>query len=132
MIVSDPFERLIAHLPQDAAAHFSILVLNGVDASAAYNIRVGKREYNLQGGFDENAARGVSLGLVHTGYLIEQAFCEGIECLDLLVGGGKHHNFKEHVADVVCETATLHVVRAPLLQAGFRAHDALKGYRHKR
>lgn len=124
-------ERLIADLPEGARAHLSILQVGTVDLSAAYNIRVGTREYNLQGGFDENAVRGVSLGLVHTGYLIEEAFKDGIECLDLLVGGGKQHNFKERIADIVMRTSTLHVVRSPLLQASFRVHDALKAQRRR-
>ncbi|WP_129645581.1 GNAT family N-acetyltransferase [Peristeroidobacter agariperforans] len=117
---------LLAGLPPGASAHLSVMTLNGMDVSAAYNVRVGTREYNLQGGFDEQAVPSVSLGLVHTGYLIEQAFREGIECLDLLVGGGKQHDFKARIADAVRRTATLHVVRAPLLQAGFRLNDAMK------
>lgn len=119
-------ERLVADLPPQSKTHLSLLQIDGVDVSAAYNLRVQGREYNLQGGFDETAARGLSLGLIHNGFIIEKAFADSIECVDLLVGGGKHDNFKARIADVVRQSATLHIVRAPLLQIGFRAHDAMK------
>jgi hypothetical protein len=109
-----------------AVCHGSILQVDGRDVSALYNVRIGKREYNLQGGFDEHFMRGVSVALLHLGYVIERAFADGIERVELLVGGGKKGDFKSTISSVVAKSTAIHIVRDPARRHVHRLYDRVR------
>ncbi|MCZ8133155.1 MAG: GNAT family N-acetyltransferase [Steroidobacteraceae bacterium] len=121
------FAEVIRELPRADALQMSILSLNGRDVSALFNLRAGTAEYNLQGGFDEKAAPGVALGLLHLGYAIERAAADGVESFELLVGGGKQGDFKHQFASPTRRLVSLQIVRARSMRLALRAYDRWRG-----
>ena len=115
--------QLLRAFHDDEILHASVLTVAGQDISALYNVRIAGREYNLQGGFDERFYRGVSVALLHLGYIVEQAFSDGIERIDLLVGGGKKGDFKTNISQVVVRSTAMHVLRSPLRKSVHRLYD---------
>jgi hypothetical protein len=92
-------EELAARMAGQDRLRFSRLSVDGVALSVLYHLRGGRREYNLQMGFDDRLhASKMSLGLLHLGYAIETAANEGTEAVDLLAGPGKQGLFKRRVA----------------------------------
>jgi CelD/BcsL family acetyltransferase involved in cellulose biosynthesis len=92
-------EDLATCMAEQDRLRFSRLSIDGRTVSVLYHLRGGRREYNLQMGFDDGFhAHKISLGLLHLGYAIERASEEGIYAIDLLAGGGKHGLFKHRVA----------------------------------
>jgi hypothetical protein len=92
------FESLQRELPVGSMG-VSVMLVGGHEVSALLNVRVGRRELNLQGGFDPDLAPGVSPARVHWGLIVERAFALNIpEEFDLLVGGGRQQQFKSDFA----------------------------------
>lgn len=57
-----------------AKIDFSVLTINDVPVSVAFDIFLNGRVYNLQSGYTEDFAKGIALGTLHLGYQIEAAF----------------------------------------------------------
>jgi hypothetical protein len=119
-------------LDQRDALQFSILTVGGRDASALYNIRSRGHEYNLQGGFDESVAPGLPLGILHLGYAMERTFADGLVSFELLIGGGKHRDFKRNFAKRIRQVTGLQLLRSPRLAWPYRLYDRLRGARARR
>lgn len=115
--------HLVSAHGNGALCHASILVVGGRDVSALYNVRAAGREYNLQGGFDEQFARGLSMAFLHLGYVIERAIADKIDRVELLVGGGKKGNFKSSISQPVTKSASVHVLRSPARSYVHRVYD---------
>jgi len=123
---------LVDRLSAADELQFSVMTIDGRDASALYNIRRQGREYNLQGGFDQSVAPGLPLGLLHLGYAIERAFHQGVRSFELLIGAGKHRDFKRDFADPARQILVLHVLRSTWLAMPYRVYDRFRGERGKR
>lgn len=76
----------------------SRLYVADVCVSVLYDIRLGGRQYNLQMGFDGSAHPGLSVGLLHLGYAMENAAEEGVTSYDFLGGRGMRRDYKIHLA----------------------------------
>jgi hypothetical protein len=81
------------------------------------DINVNGRVYNLQSGYLENFAKGISLGTLHFGYQIEAAFkSEKVGFYDFMAGNGKNSNYKASLANKTAQFNTVILVRNPILK----------------
>lgn len=95
----------------------SVMTLDGKPISVILDIAINGRVYNLQSGYEENFAKGISLGTLHFGYQIEAAFkSEQMEFYDFMAGNGKHANYKASLANKTAQFNTVLLVRNPILK----------------
>ncbi len=118
------FERL-------GRARLSVMFVGEQAVSAMYSLIVDGREYHLQGGFNAQFARSVSLGSLHLGYSIERAFADGVQVIDLLVGGGRSTDFKRHFAIPLERSCLVQIVRSRRLRLAYGLLDAVRGSRRE-
>lgn len=101
----------INRLPPNAF-QASELKLSGCVISVLYDVRIGRRIYNIQQGYDQNYSTGLSLGTLHMGYVLELYFSEGLaHSYELLAGNGKKTNYKSSISEETGELYTGTVVR---------------------
>lgn len=101
----------------------SVMYLSGTPISAALDITVHGRCYNLQSGFVEDLIKGVSLGTLHFGYQIEAAFEAGAELYDFMAGTGKNSQYKASLANTQHDLVSLRLVRNPALKLAYKWRD---------
>lgn len=90
----------------------SALMVDDRPVSLLLDIQVDARIYNLQSGYLEDFQKGVSLGTLHFGYRIEEAFNDStVDAYDFMAGEGKNTNYKEKLANQNCELGDLLVVK---------------------
>jgi CelD/BcsL family acetyltransferase involved in cellulose biosynthesis len=118
---------LVDGWPDARGVRLSELRASAESLSVMLNFRAGGTEYYLQSGFDDAHARGLSPGLLHLGYAIEQACRDGVAQFDFLAGRGLNRDYKQDFAADSVPLHTLHIVRKPTLRALFRAVDLLRG-----
>jgi GNAT superfamily N-acetyltransferase len=83
--------------PLGKNAILSYLCIDGEIVSASYNLKQGNVIYNIQSGYLENFDKKVSLGTLHMGWLIEQAFADNeVVYFDFLAGFGRTQDYKKH------------------------------------
>lgn len=77
---------------------YSLLKVDGQTVSLIYDIMADDRRYNLQCVFVEGFDKKVSLGLLHLGYVVEDAFKDpSVKIYDFLAGDGKNTFYKERL-----------------------------------
>lgn len=104
----------------------SILKFNGDCISVLYDIVAQGWRFNLQSGYREEFDPKVSLGSLHFGFAIEQAYSDpGIDHYDLLAGSGKNSFYKQHFNGQTTVFNTLQLVRTPWLKMAYRKQLAL-------
>jgi len=102
----------------------SILKVNGVPVSAIINVFCNNKIYNIQLGYEEKFHKKISLGTLHLGYAIEQAFDSDIvEEFDLLAGEGKNTDYKKSIAEYCSTLETVQVIRHPLIKFLYFIND---------
>lgn len=102
---------------------FECITVDGKPISAIYNVRAADTMFNLQSGFDTQFDSKLSLGTLHMGLAIEEAFSEkGIKAFDLLAGRGKNQFYKTHFNGEIVEFSTLQLVRRRLLKLVYRLY----------
>jgi len=118
-------KRLQACMPElSIGRHSSLLCLDGEPISVVINFSLGRTIYNMQLGYRERFHKKISLGTLHLGYALEAAFEDpGIDCFDLLLGGGKNSDYKRHLSPDRREAASWQVMRSPLLKTLFAIND---------
>ncbi len=115
-------DRCTPDLP--VSKHSSLLLLDGKPLSVVINCLLQGQIYNFQLGYQPNFHKKISLGTLHLGYAIEQAFNDpDIHCFDLLLGGGKNSDYKRHLSDRSREAVSWQVMRSPLLKTLFAIND---------
>ena len=120
--------KLLSRLSDKQRALMSRLVVNGQVVSVLYDIHAGARVYNLQSGYDENLNPKLSLGTLHLGYAIEQAFQDPeINQYDLLAGSGKNTFYKARFNGRQVSFPTVDLVRSPMLRTAYRLRSWLPG-----
>ncbi len=119
-------KRLLRRLSPDMDAACTLLTVDRRPVSVLYDIVAGGIRYNLQSGFQEDLDSKVSLGRLHLGFAIEQAFSmENCSRYDLLAGRGKHSNYKRHFGGVITQFVTAELVRSPYLRVLYRQQQRL-------
>lgn len=92
--------------------------------SLLYNVWYRGIVYNIQAGFEEKFHRKVSLGSLHLGYAIENAFnCSSTNRFDLLAGEGRKEDYKARFANQDYQLISIVLVKSPLLRALYWIKD---------
>jgi hypothetical protein len=105
----------------DGEPAMTLILYNQRCISVLYDLVVRGCRYNLQAGYDEAFDSKVSLGYLHLGFAIEDAFRHGpTGAYDLLAGSGKKQFYKSHFHGEPVYFSTFQVVRSPLLKALYR------------
>nr|WP_245000342.1 GNAT family N-acetyltransferase [Marinobacter daepoensis] len=119
-------KAFLSRLGGGQSAGLSVLKSGGEVVSVLYDIRAGNRIYNLQAGFAEGLHGKVSLGTLHLGYAIEQAFNRpDVLSYDLLAGSGKNTFYKDHFKGERVAFTTVEYVRSPVLKFAYGAKGCL-------
>ncbi len=119
-------QALLSRLSGSQSAQFSALQVGGQVVSVLYDIRAGNRIYNLQAGFSEQLHPKLSLGTLHLGFAIEEAFRDkDILSYDLLAGSGKNTFYKSHFQGERAVFTTVEYVRSPVLKLAYGARSCM-------
>ncbi|MDX1408715.1 MAG: GNAT family N-acetyltransferase, partial [Saprospiraceae bacterium] len=112
----DFHKALIQRLDPQQGYRLECIKVDGTPVSIIYNLSAGNIVYNLQSGFIQDFDRKLSLGTLHMGYAIEDAFNDpDITEFDLLAGSGKREFYKSKYRGVIVVFVTLRVTRSRLL-----------------
>lgn len=104
----------------------SLLMLDGVPVSVMVNVRAGTTVYNIQLAFKDDLDKRISMGTLHLGYVIEQMFLDpAVDRFDLLIGTGKHSNYKSHIANQGPMLVSNRWIRRRPLKWVFQLYDAM-------
>ncbi|WP_196159536.1 GNAT family N-acetyltransferase [Reinekea sp. G2M2-21] len=115
---------------QNKAVNLSALKLDQRVVSVALDIEYGNRVFNLQLGYDQSLSKGLSLGLLHLGYSIEDAMKKpGIYWYDMLAGQGKNTAYKQKLATSAIELADFVVVKPKWLQWLYQINELRRSNR---
>ncbi|MDE2049681.1 MAG: GNAT family N-acetyltransferase [Gammaproteobacteria bacterium] len=93
--------------------------------SIMYGARIGRTVYYLQSAFD-GGSRGISPGILHLGYAMEDACREGVEYFDLLAGKGRKRDYKRELGASLVPVVNFHVVRGAFAAALYGTYEAVK------
>tara|TARA_B100002003_G_scaffold182027_1_gene170193 strand:+ start:12912 stop:13886 length:975 start_codon:yes stop_codon:yes gene_type:complete len=86
--------------------------------SVMYNVWYLGVLYNIQAGFDQEFHKKLSLGSLHLGYAIEDAFnCNDTHQFDMLAGQGRKENYKARFATEVYQLKSVMLVKSPLFRS---------------
>lgn len=103
---------LIKCLNGDQKYELSCISVDSKPVSLIYNLSANDTCYNIQAGYIENYDKKLSLGTLHLGYSIEQAFNDNmVTGFDLLIGSGKNEFYKNRYKGDLVEFETLRIVR---------------------
>lgn len=117
---------------EDMELDFSVMNLDDTPVSVVFDIKYGNRIYNLQSGYKEDLANGISLGTLHLSYQIEAAFNNPeINYYDLMAGRGKNFNYKKSLSNSTAEFASLAVFRKKWLPTAHRLKDKLYEFKKR-
>jgi Acetyltransferase (GNAT) domain len=106
--------------------NLSRITLSDEPVSILYNIRMRNIDYNIQSGYYDNLDKKLSLGSLHLGYEIENAFnSPDINRFDLLAGQGKNTYYKSHYSSRCYNFVTIQINRPNYLIKMYRYYDAM-------
>lgn len=123
--------KLTSKMVKKGGVKFSMLSLSGRPLSVLYNLRAHQREYGIQTGFDDQFDKKISLGLIHMGYLVEEAFRDRLKVFDFVAGVGKQAQYKKHITQHRRQMVTLQFVRARWLKLLYAIYDRLPPWLHQ-
>lgn len=96
----------------------SLLTCDGQIVSVLYNVWYEGVVYNIQAGFEENFHKKLSLGSLHLGYAIEEAFQRADTVkFDFLAGEGKNEDYKSRFATENYQFISVMLVKSLLFRA---------------
>jgi CelD/BcsL family acetyltransferase involved in cellulose biosynthesis len=101
----------------------SLLTLDDRVISVIFNIEYKATVYNIQLGFEQELHPKISVGTLHLGYSIENAFERGLHRFDLLEGSGKNDDYKKRIATPDTQLTSYRYIRSPLLKSVFKLYD---------
>jgi len=97
--------------------------------SVLYDIVINGRAYNIQAGFDDNFNKQLTMGFLHLGYSIQDAFNNPeIKEYDLLAGPGKKTFYKKKLGSKKVEFISLQYNRRYWLRWAYVFYDYLPDY----
>lgn len=117
--------RLRGRLRSRQTPQYSVMRFDQKIVSLLYDIKVGDRVYNLQSGYEQHFDRKISLGTLHFGFAIEEAFAGAASHYDLLAGSGRNTFYKKHLKGQVVSFQTVQFVRKPALRLIYGQHGKL-------
>jgi len=123
--------KLASKMVKKGGVKFSMLSLSGKPLSVLYNLRADQREYGIQTGFDDRFDKKISLGLIHMGYLVEEAFRDRLKVFDFVAGIGKQGQYKKHITQHRRQMVTLQFVRARWLKRAYAMYNRLAPWLHR-
>lgn len=96
----------------------SVMTCNERIVSVLYSVWFGGVVYNIQAGFEENFHKKLSLGSLHFGYAIEEAFRRSDTVkFDFLAGEGKNEDYKSRFATENYQFISVMLVKSMLFRA---------------
>lgn len=96
----------------------SLLTCDGRVISVLYNVWFDGVVYNIQTGFEEGFHKKLSLGSLHLGYAIEEAFDRAdTRRFDFLAGEGKNEDYKSRFATENYQFISVMLVKSLLFRA---------------
>lgn len=102
----------IKSLSKHQGFELSCIYIDSKPVSLLYNLTTTDTVYNVQAGFLESYDKKLSLGTIHLGYAIEQAFEDkAITVFDMLIGSGKNEFYKNRYKGETVEFETLRIVQ---------------------
>ena len=117
---------LIQRLGRQQDYRLDCFKVDGKPVSILYNLFAGNIVFNLQSGFIQDFDRKLSLGTLHMGYAIEDAFKDPLRTeFDLLAGSGKREFYKSKYRGETVEFVTLRITRSHLLNVWYRTKRML-------
>lgn len=102
------------------------LRIAGNVVSVLYDVRKGRRQYNIKIGFDPAFASHVSLGLIHFGYAMERAAEGGVTLYDFLAGPGQRYDFKRNLAQIKHNLSCVQILRGWWLPSLYKWRDRMR------
>ncbi|WP_027328183.1 GNAT family N-acetyltransferase [Marinimicrobium agarilyticum] len=115
---------LTALVERGCSIDMSLLSVDDKPVAAILDIQANGRCYNLQSCFDDTFDSDVSLGLLHLGYKIEQAFERDSDFYDFMAGSGKATDYKAKIATAHCFFKTISLAKSPHLKALYRLRSS--------
>lgn len=112
-------ERFLSRVEEEGGRPLlSALTCEGDIVSVLYNVWYRGVVYNIQAGFEQNFHKKLSLGTLHLGYAIEDAFRQPDTArFDMLAGQGKNENYKARIATENYQFLTVMLVKSTLFRA---------------
>jgi len=125
---SKEFIIRLAELPDGSLfPRISLLTVEKSPVSATLDVFAANGLYNLHIGFNPDFDPKLSLGLLHLGYNIEDAFSSGYHKYDLLVGGGKNNvDYKWGISNSRTNISSVRVLRSTKLGLAYGLRLALR------
>ncbi|MGS2724274.1 GNAT family N-acetyltransferase [Porticoccus sp. GXU_MW_L64] len=104
-----------------------MLKLNGKPIGCTFDFIAKNRAYNVLMGYRSDIDKKISTGTLLLGYAIEE-YCnrDGISFFDLLVGEGKHSNYKARISSPGVKFQSLQLVKSQTHKFVYKAYDFLK------
>lgn len=121
---------LHAIVAEGGQPELSVIYCNDRPISAVLDLQYRQRIYNIQSGYLEEFSGGISLGTLHFGFQLEQAFESGALYYDFMAGNGKNGNYKASLATASDSFVSLMLVRNPLLKLIYRVNDGIKSIKN--
>lgn len=121
-------EQLLPALAaQGHTIDLSLMCLNNKPLAAILDLHVNGRVYNLQSGFASDFGHKISLGSIHFGFKIEDAFNQShIDYYDFMAGTGKNSDYKKQFATDSTRLLSIALVRSAWLKHLYRLRNRLK------
>ncbi len=113
----DFHKALLCRLNGEQHYRLNCIKYNGEPISISYNLKAGNTTYNIQSGFNQTFDKKLSLGTLHMGYAIEDAFNDkSVVNFDMLAGGGKSEYYKSKYRGQIVDFVTLRVTTSRILK----------------
>jgi len=116
-------ERFIGELPEWGALRLSLISVDDRVVSVNYAVRVRDREYGIALGFDDRFDNRISLGTLHLGYALEDAWRDGVASYDLMTSARGSQEWKARLATSTIPLVGIQIVRRSWLAALYHVHD---------
>ncbi|KZY63444.1 hypothetical protein A3738_20355 [Oleiphilus sp. HI0066] len=123
---------LITHFGKSNDLDIALMSIDGDVKALTYNLKFGSTIYNIQLGYDEQAFKNYSLGLVHLmqNILLSQTSGE-IKQFDLLAGYGKNEYYKERFGGRIQNISTKQYLRSKWVKLIYRIYDKKRSLQEK-
>lgn len=121
------FNKMVGKLlAQNKQLNLSLIYLNNQVEAIQHNYRVNGHEYNIQSGFTEDIHKKISLGMLHFGYAIENAFQKETIVYHFLAGEEKNTQYKERLTKEHIPMIDMQIIRSPFNKLLFKTYDKIK------
>lgn len=109
--------------------NLSVIYCDDLPVSAVFDLEYLGRIYNIQSGYIERFQNGISLGTLHFGFQLENAFRSDATHYDFMAGKGKSHDYKKALATHSENLVTIMLVRNPLLKCLYVIKDFINRFK---